>query len=92
MAMQAASEKAAALARAAGAGVDCVVNINENSSSYFNYWGWWYGGNNQNLWTQNAVQNVAPSGTGETPILEDGPVSAGMISIRAEVTASFSLK
>jgi uncharacterized protein YggE len=92
MAMKAASEKAYALAQAAGADVDCVLNINENSSSYFNGWGWWYGGNNQNLWTQNAVQNAAPTGAGETPTLEGGPVSAGMISIRAEVTASFSLK
>ena len=92
MAMGAASEKASALAQAAGADVDCILNINENSSSYFNGWGWWYGGNNQNLWTQNASQNIAPSGTGATSNLEDGPVSAGMISIRAEVTASFSLK
>jgi len=90
MAMNAASEKASALAQAAGADVGCVLNINENSSSYFNGWGWWYGGNNQNLWTQNASQNIAP--TGETSNLEDGPVNAGMISIRAEVTASFSLK
>ena len=90
MAMSAASEKASALAQAAGADVGCVLNINENSSSYFNGWGWWYGGNNQNLWTQNASQNIAP--TGETANLQDGPVSAGMISIRAEVTASFSLK
>jgi uncharacterized protein len=90
MAMSAASEKASALAQVAGADVGCVLNINENSSSYFNGWGWWYGGNNQNLWTQNASQNIAP--TGETANLQDGPVSAGMISIRAEVTASFSLK
>jgi len=90
MAMNAATEKASALAQAAGANVGCVLNINENSSSHFNGWGWWYGGNNQNLWTQNASQNIAP--TGETSNLEDGPVNAGMISIRAEVTASFSLK
>jgi uncharacterized protein YggE len=93
MAMTAATEKASALARAAGSDTGCVISINENSWSYFNGGGWgWYGyNNNQNLWTQNAVQNVEPTG-GETPTLEDGPVSSGQISIRAEVSAVFSLK
>ena len=91
MAMKAASEKATALSQAAGASTDCVLNINENSWSYFNGHNWWYGGNNQNLWTQNAVQNVAPSG-GETPSSDDSPVSAGHISIRAEVSVTFALR
>jgi len=92
MAMQAASEKADALSQAAGADTSCVLNISENTHSYFNGWNWWYGGgNNQNLWTQNAVQNVAPSG-GAAPASEDSPVSAGQISIRAEVAVTFALK
>jgi uncharacterized protein YggE len=91
MAMQAASEKATALSQAAGADTDCVLNISENSWSYFNGHNWWYGGNNQNLWTQNAVQNAAPSG-GETPSSDDSPVSAGHISIRAEVSVTFALR
>ena len=92
MAMQAASEKADALSQAAGADTSCVLNISENTHSYFNGWNWWYGGgNNQNVWTQNAVQNVAPSG-GEAPSSEDSPVSAGQISIRAEVAVTFALK
>ncbi len=92
MAVKAAAEKAKALARTAGADTGCVLNINENTWSYFNGGGWWYGMNqNQNLWTQNAVQNAAPAG-GETSTLEDGPVNAGQISIRAEVSATFGLK
>ncbi|MBM3123474.1 MAG: DUF541 domain-containing protein [Chloroflexi bacterium] len=94
MAMQAASEKAGALAETAGAETGCVLSINENSWSYFNGWGWgwwWRGSNNQNLWTQNAVQNAAPS-AGEMPSGEGEPVSTGKISIRAEVNATFSLK
>lgn len=92
MAMTAATEKASALAKAAGSDTGCVLNINENSWSYFNNGGWWYGyGSNQNLWTQNAVQNVQPTG-GETSTLEDGPISAGQISIRAEISATFGLK
>jgi uncharacterized protein YggE len=93
MAMKAASEKASALTKAAGATTGCVMNISENSWSYFNGWNWWYGGNNQNLWTQNAVQNVAPSGgTSQTQAGDDSPVSTGFISIRAEVSATYSME
>jgi uncharacterized protein YggE len=92
MAMTAAKEKATALANAAGAKTDCVLNISENTWSYFNGWNWWYGGNNQNLWTQNAVQNAAPASGNSTPSNDDSPVSAGQISIRAEVSATFALK
>lgn len=46
--MKAAREKASALASAAGAEAGCVLNINENSWSYYN--GWWYGrSQNQNI-------------------------------------------
>lgn len=92
MAMKAASEKANALAQVAGASTDCILHINENSWSYFNGGSWWYDGNHQNLWTQNAVQNIAPSNGGTTSSDGDSPVSTGMISVRAEVNATFSLK
>jgi uncharacterized protein YggE len=91
MAMKAATEKASALAKTAGASTDCVLHINENSWSYFNGWGWWYRGNQQNLWTQNVVQNAAPAGS-STPSSEDSPVSMGQMSVRADVSATFSLK
>jgi uncharacterized protein YggE len=91
MAMTAASEKAGALAQAAGANTDCVLTISENTWSYFNGWNWWNGGNSQNLWTQNAVQNVAPTNSG-TQAGDDSPVSTGQISIRAEVSATYALK
>lgn len=91
MAMKAASEKASALAKAAGTDTHCVLNISENSRSYFNGWNWWYGGNNQNVWTQNVSQNAVPAGS-ENPSDGDDPVSMGQISIRAEVNATFGLK
>lgn len=91
MAMQAAFEKANALAQAAGAETDCVTNISETSSSYFNGWNWWYGGGSQNLWTQNAVQNIPPASS-EPASPEGEPVSMGLISIRAEVSATYGLK
>jgi len=89
MAMKAAQEKAQDLASAAGAETGCVMNINENSWSYYN--GGWYS-QNRDLWTQNTMQNIAPNG-GETGALtESGPVNLGQISVRAEVSASFSLR
>jgi uncharacterized protein YggE len=88
MAMVAASEKAQALAEAAGAKTGCVLNINENTWSYYN--GWWHR-SNRDLWTQNVVQNVSPNGAGAYSN-EDGPVSLGQISVRAEVGATFELK
>ena len=93
MAMKAAHEKATDLARAAGSDVGCVLNINENSWSYFNGWGW-FGGNSssRDLWTQNAVQNAAPPAGVEGALSDAGPISVGQISVRAEVNASFGLE
>ncbi|MCJ7432128.1 MAG: SIMPL domain-containing protein [Anaerolineales bacterium] len=89
LAMKAAKEKAQALANAAGAEAGCVLNINENSWSYYNGW-WWYGRNQQNMMTQNVVQNAAPSGGSGGA--GDEPISLGQISVKAEVSATFGLK
>ncbi len=89
MAMMAAQEKADALAQAAGATAECVLNISENSWSYYS--GGWYGRGQQSQWTQNAVQNIAPGGGAAGP--SDGePISLGKISVKAEISASFSLE
>jgi uncharacterized protein YggE len=88
LAMKAASEKAQALAGTAAAELGCVMNINENTWSYYN--GGWYG-RDRNLWTQNTVQNVAPSNSAPTSG-DMEPVSLGQISVRAEVGVTFGLK
>jgi len=88
LAVIAAGEKAHDLAEAAGAEAGCVLNISENTWSYFSG-GWW--GRNNNLWTQNTVQNV-PTANGQGGDSEFGPVNLGQISVRAEVSASYSLK
>lgn len=89
LAMKAAKEKAQALANTAGAEAGCVLNISENSWAYYN--GWWYGSSNQNMWTQNTIQNAAPNpGSGGTA--SDEPISLGQISVKAEVSATFGLK
>ncbi|NQS92345.1 MAG: SIMPL domain-containing protein, partial [Chloroflexi bacterium] len=88
LAVIAASEKAQDLASAAGAEAGCVLSISENTWSYFSggYWG-----RNNNLWTQNTVQNV-PSGNSSGDSSEFGPVNLGQISVRAEVNASYALQ
>jgi uncharacterized protein YggE len=92
-AMKAAREKADALTSTAGTGVHCVLTITENTYSSFYSGGWgWYGYNpNPNVMTQNVIQNVeSPSGASAT--LDDGPLNAGQISVRAEVAVSYGLK
>lgn len=88
LAMKAAGEKASDLAEAAGAQAGCVLNISENTWSYFSG-GWW--GRNNNLWTQNTVQNI-PTANGQGNDSDFGPVNLGLISVRAEVSASYALE
>lgn len=90
LAMQAAKEKAEALASAAGAEAGCVLSISENSWSA--YHGWWAGrSQTANQWTQNVLQNAAPTGSAASGT-GDEPLSLGQISVTAEINASFGLK
>jgi uncharacterized protein YggE len=90
LAMTAAAEKAQALAKAGGSEAGCVMQIGENSWSY--YTGWWGRGRDQSMMTQNVVQNAAPSSGSDQSGLDDGPISLGQIVVRAEIDATFSLK
>lgn len=95
LAMKAAQEKARAMAGAVGTDTVCVLNISENTWSYYNGWGygWYNSGRSRDVWTQNTVQNVEPAGGAQAGALsEAGPVSLGQISVRAEVSVSFGLK
>jgi uncharacterized protein len=86
LAMQAAQEKARALASAANAQPGCVLSIDETNSSYYGYpWqSMRYAG-----MMQNAVQNA--SGNAQPPS-DDGPISLGQIAVQADVQVRFSLK
>ena len=89
LAVKASSEKAHALASAAGAQAGCVISINENTWSQ--YYGSWHGGRQSVLWAQNTIQNAAPAQGSPTPS-DDSPVSLGQIAIRAEVNVSYALE
>lgn len=88
LAMTAATEKAHALAGAGGGQADCLLQIHENSWSYYNGY-WWGSSRDQAMWTQNVVQNAAPA---EQATPDETPISVGQIVVRAEVNATFSLK
>ncbi len=79
-AVQAALEKAKAMASAARMELGCVTNITEDSWGY--YFGSWRG-NRQ--WTnyQNVIQDLSAEGT---IVLEDGAISLGQIVVTAEVS------
>ena len=85
LAMKAAQEKARDLAGTANAQMGCVLNIDENSWSY--YGSPWSG--RYQPQAQNVLQN-AP-GSDQLPS-EDGPISLGQIAVQAEVQVRFSLK
>jgi uncharacterized protein len=90
LAMNAAKEKADALATAAGAETGCVLSIGENSSSYYN--GWWYGSaRSASMMTQNVLQNAAQGGVAANDAASDEPISLGQISVKAEVDVSYAL-
>ena len=85
LAMQAAQEKAHALASAANAQPGCVLSIDETNSSYYSYpWSSRY-----QPQTQNVIQNTTGN---DQPPSDDGPISLGQISVQADVQARFSLK
>ena len=86
LAMKAAQEKGRDLAGAANAQPGCVLNINENSWSYYGYP--WQSARFAGM-TQNVMQNASGS---DQPPSDDGPISLGQISVQAQVEVRFSLK
>ena len=82
-AVQAALEKASAMAGAAQMAVGNATSIHENS-----WYSGYYGGNRQ--WTnyQNVVQDLSAAGA---ITLEDGSIALGQIVVRAEVSLSATL-
>ena len=86
MAVQAALEKAEAMANAADMTVGTVSSIQEGAG-YYGYFGFW---RNSRQWTnvQNVVQDLAAEGA---ITLEDGSISLGRIVVRAQVSLTAGL-
>ena len=86
LAMKATQEKARDLAGTVSAQVGCVLNVGENSWSYFG--NPWQSGRYQPQ-AQNVMQNASSN---VQPPSDDGPISLGQIAVQAEVQVRFSLK
>ena len=86
LAVQAALEKAAAMAAAAGMALGDVTNVHEDAWHY-GYFGSWRG---SRQWTnyQNVVQDLAAEGA---ITLEDGSISLGQIVVKAQVSLTAGL-
>jgi uncharacterized protein YggE len=84
LAIQAAREKASALAGELGRKIGEPQSIEENSSGWSSSYSARWGG----AMTQNVVQNVGGGGS----FSEDGTFAPGQISISARVTVTFDLE
>jgi len=90
LAVQAAREKAEALAKELGQEIDRPQRITEEMSSWSSPFGWWGGygfGGGGGQMSQNVVQSVS---TGSSAI--DGTMAPGQIAVNARVQVSFTLK
>lgn len=81
LAVQAALEKAEAIASAAGTQVGAVTGIHEDA--WYSGYSGWRGGRSQWTNVQNVVQDLASEGA---ITMEDGSISLGQIVVKAQVS------
>jgi uncharacterized protein YggE len=86
LAIQAAREKAAALAGELGQKLGKPINIGEDYADWYSSYRWW-GSSRANLMTQNVIQ----SAEGESMSM-DGTVAPGQIGIKARISVAFELE
>ena len=87
LAIQAAKEKAAALAGELDQELGEPVTITEEQNSWQSWYGYGWGSG----WNGNQTQNVVVQ-TGSTPLAEGATVAPGQISVSARVSVTFALK
>ena len=87
LAIQAAREKATAMAKDAGQAIGQPITIHEDYTTWYSPWNSWWGSSSGRSAAQNVVQN-APSGA--TPERDDG-LAPGQIAVDASVTVSYEL-
>lgn len=86
MAVQAAREKAQAMAAIADRKADKVVSISESGGWWSGYSSWWGG-----RWQQGGAQNAYQNAGGNSPEAE-GAIAPGQITVRSTVSVSFVLE
>jgi len=86
-ALQAAKEKAAAMAAELGLEVGEPRSIQEGYVGWWSSYGSWWGSRSRGAMTQNVIQSV-----GGQPGELEGPTTPGQLAVTAEVRVSFLLK
>ncbi len=87
LAIQAAQEKAAAMAKDAGQTAGQPISIKEEYTRWYSPWSSWWGSSGSSM-AQNVVQN-APSTSDQQ---RDAAMPPGQIAVDASVTVTFELK
>ena len=87
LAIQAAKEKAEALAKELDQGIGLPQSIAENSSSWWSSYSSWWG----NRWGGNMMQNVIQN-AGESSASSGGAFAPGQIVVKASITVSFEME
>jgi uncharacterized protein YggE len=85
LAIQAAREKAEALAKETGQTVGAPLSISENSNWGYNSYSWWGA---SSAMSQNVIQNAPSQGTSDG----SSTLALGQIAINASVSVTFELK
>ena len=87
LAIQAAREKAIALAAELGQKIGKPRSIQEGGSGWSSGYGSWWGSHWGNYASQNVVQNAGGASSSE-----DGALALGQVSVRASVSVTFELE
>lgn len=87
LALQAAREKAVAMAKELGQTVGQPAAITEEQNNWWSGYGAWWGGSYAGAMTQNVIQNA-----GNAPVFAEGALAPGQIRVTARVTVSFELE
>ena len=87
LAIQAAREKAEALAGALDQSVGLPRTITENRNWWWSSYGSWWGSRRGGSMAQNVIQNV-----GEPAAASDGAFAPGQVVVQASITVSFELE
>ena len=87
LAIEAAQEKAAAMAGALDQQIGEPTSIQEDQTGWWSWYGGWWGARWGDSMTQNVIQNA-----GGDPAMTDGTLAPGQIAVQARVTVSFVLK
>ena len=88
LAIRAAQEKAAAMARELGQEIGQPFSIREDYNRWYSPWSSWWGGGYGGGMAQNTVQNAPATAPQET----DSELAPGQIAVDASVTVDFELK